>query len=267
MERPRRGGRRYALIPHRLEKHRLRLPPPQPGRVSPSVDLRGMMPPVYEQGNLGSCTAQALCAAVFALTRFDASRMFLYYNERVRDGDVAEDAGSTISTGIETLEKVGVCSEANWPYSRAFDERPSEACFQEARRHLLLRAHNVPGTLQDLRAVLSSGRPIALGIMAYSGMESREAFDTGRVHMPGPGEQPLGGHAVLCVGYDQDGWIMRNSWGSQWGDRGYFHLPTEYLLTPSHLAADFWVATAFSLASPSRPPAQPDESEPSTKEV
>lgn len=211
-------------------------------------DLRdtNRLPPPYNQGNLGSCTAQALCAAVaFQCPAFEGSKLYVYFNERTLEMTVPDDSGALLSDGIKALEMFGVCPEQDWPYVvERFTERPPHRCYVHACSHLLTRAHNVPQdeySLQTCLAVL--GLPFVVGIKVFAGLDSYEASLTGKVPMPDPNVEPcLGGHAVLCVGYDRSTreWIMRNSWGENWGDKGYFTLPFEYLLD-SDLASDIWV--------------------------
>lgn len=219
--------------------------------VPTSVDLRktGRMPPVYDQGQLGSCTANALCAAVQFSdpTRVAGSRLFVYYNERVIESDVAYDAGAQLSDGVLSLERYGVCPEAEWPYDVArFAVKPPQACYKDAAARRLLRASAVPDSLVAMKRVLAGGRPFVIGIAIYPEFESAAVAKSGAVPMPTAEEMAdpkacLGGHAVLCVGYDdtKGTWLMRNSWGAAWGLAGYFTLPYAYLLSPA-LASDGW---------------------------
>jgi len=104
----------------------------------------------------------------------------------------------------------------------------------------------VEATEQAIKAALSSGYPVVVGINVYSSFEGGDVAQTGNVPLPQPGEQQLGAHAVVCVGYTYDRWIMRNSWGAQWGDQGYFYLPIQYLTDPNLCTTDFWVITSVS---------------------
>jgi C1A family cysteine protease len=92
-----------------------------------------------------------------------------------------------------------------------------------------------------MKGCLASGYPFVFGFSVYESFESQEVKQTGRVPMPSPNEQLLGGHAVLAVGYDdsQRRFIVRNSWGKDWGMQGYFTIPYAYLLD-DNLADDFW---------------------------
>jgi len=215
-----------------------------------SVDLRKECPKVYNQYDLGSCTANALGAAFqFEQIKqnqpdFVPSRLFIYYNERVLEGTVNEDAGAMIRDGIKTMVKEGVCPEDMWPYRTGkFRKRPPQECYTEALNHQVLEYQRItPHTLYEVKHALHMGHPISFGFMIFESMMTDDVARTGVVPMPRPGEQPMGGHAVLAVGYDdkRNALLVRNSWGSSWGIGGYFWLPYEYVSKPN-MSADYWV--------------------------
>lgn len=228
--------------------------------VAQSVDLRPGMPPVYDQGQLGSCTANAISGAVQYLCmkekykfQFTPSRLFLYYNERVIEGTVLEDSGAELRDGLKALNSEGICPEAEgdgtnpdwlWPYSDGlikFRLQPPAQCYKDAVLHKAIKYESVPLDANAMRQCLSEGFPVIIGINVYSSFESQQAASTGEIPMPDTStEQLLGGHALLVVGYRADGsWIVRNSWGASWGDHGYCYLPEAYLTNPN-LASDFW---------------------------
>jgi C1A family cysteine protease len=220
---------------------------PVPPSLPSSVDLRPMCPPIENQGELGSCTGNALAGALEFLERknhvpfTDLSRLFIYYNERVIEHSVKSDAGAQIRDGVKTLAKQGVCPEKKWPYviSR-FTAKPSAACYKEAHRHLITSYHRIL-TLGEMRTCLAEGFPFVFGFTVYENFESQQVTKTGVVNMPQSEERVMGGHAVLGVGYD-DGlrrFIVRNSWGAKWGQHGYFTIPYDYLGN-RNLADDFW---------------------------
>lgn len=222
------------------------------------VDLRHLCPPVYDQGELGSCTANALAGAYQfdeikekEKSEFQPSRLYIYYNERAKDGDVNEDAGSTIKTGIQVINTQGVCpetkegSEPCWPYDTSkFTEKPTQDCYNFGKTHHSVKYHRINQNLEQLKQCLIEGYPIAFGFTVFSSFESQQVADTGVMPMPQPSEQIMGGHAVLAVGFDDDKkvFIVRNSWGPDWGDKGYFYMPYEYMTNPE-LASDFWSIT------------------------
>jgi len=214
-----------------------------------SIDLRDVptMPPVFNQGDIGSCTAQAFCAAfAFEHLEFMGSRLFLYYNERILDNNVAIDSGATLTDGIKSLQTHGLCPESEWPYiEEEFATKPPDSCYVSALKHKAIKVYNVPKNLKAMQATLASGMPFVGGIKIFSSFESKAVSGTGRVSMPKPKDKYLGGHAILICGYNntKKHWIVRNSWGPLWGDKGYFYLPYKYLLRPN-LSADFWAIEA-----------------------
>jgi C1A family cysteine protease len=227
------------------------------------VDLResGRMPPVYDQGALGSCTANALCAAqqYIDVDATQGSRLFVYYNEREMEGATSTDSGALLSDGISAFVKFGVCPEPQWPYviSR-FATKPTQACYNAALENVVTRTTRLHASEPAMKACLAAGVPFVVGFQVFESFESAAVASTGDVQMPKKGEKCLGGHAVLCVGYDDARrvWIMRNSWGGDWGDSGYFYMPYEYLLDPS-LSGDLWSIDAVALPPLPAPPAPP----------
>ena len=212
-----------------------------------SVDLRPKCSPVEDQGNLGSCTGNSLAGAVEFLEKKDGvpfinvSRLFIYYNERVIEHTVNEDAGAMIRDGIKALVKQGVCSEKKWPYVVSkFTKKPSSACYKEARNHQVTAYARIQ-TLDEMRGCLAEGYPFVFGFTVYESFESDQVAKTGVAPMPKPKEKVLGGHAVLAVGYDdaQKRFLVRNSWGTGWGMKGYFTLPYDYL-ADRNLSDDLW---------------------------
>ena len=217
--------------------------------LPPKVDLRPACPPVVDQGQLGSCTANAIAAAhrfdqlkQKAKVDFEPSRLFIYYNERVIEGTVKSDAGAEIRDGIKTLNIQGACTETTWPYTISkFKTKPTSKAYKEALLHQSVKYQAVTQTLDQMKGALASGFPFVYGFTVYDSFESTAVAKTGIVPMPAKTESVLGGHAVLCVGYDdtKQWFITMNSWGIGWGDKGFFYIPYAYLT--SNLASDFWV--------------------------
>ncbi len=242
--------KKYGWIPD-LPDHRDQLysAPVTALQTLPSTtDLRPKCPPVYDQGQLGSCTANAIGGAI----QFDhlkqklpdlvPSRLFIYYNERVMEGTVASDSGAQIRDGIKSVAQQGVCSEELWPYNIAkFRTKPTKKCYTAALKDRIVLYQRLIPTLNQLRGCLASGFPFVFGFAVYESFESPEVAKTGHAPMPMPGEQAIGGHAVLGVGYDDaNQWfIVRNSWGPKWGIKGYFTMPYAYT-TNQQLCDDFW---------------------------
>lgn len=215
-----------------------------------SVDLRGLMPPIQDQGMLGSCTAHAVAAAhqyqqgVEDQDCFEPSRLFLYYNARVLEGTVTWDSGATIRNAIKAVARWGTCSEDSWVYDiRRFKTRAPKRDYTEALNHQAISYQRLPRGMDSFRSCLAQNRPFVFGFTVYSSFESDDVASTGVVPLP-PIDQydhVLGGHAVLAVGYDdsEERFIVRNSWGEQWGNAGYFYMPYKYLLN-DNLSDDFW---------------------------
>jgi C1A family cysteine protease len=220
---------------------------PAPVTLPTFIDLRPACSSVEDQGNLGSCTGNALAGAIEFLERkdrvlfVDASRLFIYYNERAMEGTVKSDSGAMIRDGIKTLKNIGVCSEMRWPYIISkFSIKPGTACYKEALKRRITSYHRIL-TLDEMRVCLAEGFPFVFGFTVYESFESPEVAKTGIVPMPQPSERTLGGHAVVAVGYDdgQRRFIVRNSWGTAWGQKGYFTIPYEYLAN-RNLSDDLW---------------------------
>ncbi len=217
--------------------------------LPPAVDLRPGCPPVYDQGQLGSCTANAIGAAIqYEQIRqkeakpFAPSRLFIYYNERVMEHTVGQDAGAQIRDGMKSVNKIGACPETDWPYVIAnFTRKPPPGAFKDAPLGKAVSYQRVIQTLDQMKGCLAAGFPIVLGISVYESFESPQVAKSGVVPMPASSEKLLGGHAILAVGYhDADQrFIMRNSWGTSWGMKGYFTIPYAYL-TNSNLCDDLW---------------------------
>ncbi len=216
-----------------------------------SVSLRATMPPVYDQGQLGSCTANSIGAILefneLNQDESDAatpSRLFIYYNERAMEGTITQDSGAEIRDGIKSVAQLGAPPETAWPYViTKFAKKPSATAYRKALKHQAIRYARVPQTEIGLQSVLASGYPISFGFTVYESFESDVGSD-GIVPMPRPDESVLGGHAVVAIGYKQIRrqlyFECRNSWGPDWADNGYFWMPATYVTSHS-LARDFWV--------------------------
>jgi C1A family cysteine protease len=223
--------------------------PRRAGTLPPSVDLRATCPPVYDQGQLGSCTANAIGAAVefdqkkqkLAQT-FTPSRLFIYYNERALEGTVSSDSGAMIRDGIKAIAAEGVCPEPTWPYIEAnFAQRPPQTCYKVGSTHPAVQYSRLAQVVAQMKGCLAAGYPFVFGFTVYECFETDEVAASGVVPMPAASEMSLGGHAVMAAGYDDASqrFLVRNSWGAAWGMGGYFTIPYAYL-GDTNLADDFW---------------------------
>lgn len=239
-------------VPDKRDHKFLAAARPAEAPLPASADLRSKMPAAYDQGDLGSCTANAIAAAIqFLLGKqgkkvFTPSRRFIYYNERVLEHTVFSDSGAQIRDGIKTVVKQGACKETTDPYNiRRFTVRPTTKAYAEALKTRAVSYARVARDLNLMKACLAQGDPFVIGFTVYDSFVSDEVAATGIVPMPGPSESVLGGHAVLVVGYDDSlydgrgGFIVRNSWGPDWAQSGNFTLEYAYLLD-DNLSDDFW---------------------------
>jgi C1A family cysteine protease len=233
-------------------------------KLPSSVDLRAWCSRVEDQGSLGSCTAHAGVGIVEYYEKrafgkyIDASRLFLYKVTR-NLLHWKGDTGAFLRSTMGALVLFGVPPEEYHPYGIPdFDEEPTAFCYAFAQNYQTIKyfRHDPPGTSKDLlleriRTYSSTGHPSMFGFTVYSSIS--QATKTGKIPFPCKGEKILGGHAVAVVGYDDKikitntgsckaettgALLIRNSWGTAWGESGYGWLPYKYVL--EGLAEDFW---------------------------
>jgi C1A family cysteine protease len=217
-----------------------------------SVDLRttGFLPPVWDQGQLGSCVWHATPAGLmFARAKAGTpvpmpSRLAGYYETRKIEGDVKQDAGCEIRDAIKVLVKEGVPPESEWPYVETkFAKAPPAKVLADGKPDEITgyqRLNNVA----DYLDCLAKGYPVIIGVSVFQALESNAVAKSGSVPMPGKHDTPIGGHAILLTGYETDGrFIFRNSWSADWGMNGYGHFPHAYI-ADANLATDAWVILA-----------------------
>lgn len=203
---------------------------------------------IFHQGKLGSCTANAIAAAFEFdqhkqhVAEFVPSRLFIYYNERCVEGTVFMDSGAQLRDGIKVMHRLGCCPEEMWPYEiEMYQTRPAEECYEVAAAHTAQAYQRVQQDVMHLKSCIAEGFPFVFGFIVCQSFESKQVATSGKMPMPTNSDRPLGGHAVIAVGYDdsQEVFIVRNSWGSKWGQRGYFMMPYDYIRNKM-LAQDFW---------------------------
>jgi len=227
---------------------------PHAGPLPPACDLLAPAPGVpglpFDQGQLGSCGPNAAGAAVM-LARARAglaplpppSRLFVYYTTRALMGTTRQDSGVSNTLMFRALRQSGWCAEPLWPYDVSrFRQRPPAAAYAAAAENKVADAAAVGMSLAALKTCLAVARqPVVVGFEVFPSFETPEVDRTGDVPMPARGEEPVGGHDVLVVGYDDARQRFRflNSYGPGWGAKGFGTLPYAYLTSPA-LAGDFW---------------------------
>lgn len=220
----------YNIARARAERQ-IRFHLPVFGALPPSVDLRQYCPPIEDQGQLGSCTAFAGSGYREFMEIKDGqqltplSQLFLYYNERVAEGTVDQDSGATIQECMTSLANIGMAPLADDPYDISkFTQKPPAQAYSDAGA-FKIHGFTMLGNLQDTKAALAQGHPVDIGFTVYQSFEN--IGSDGMMPVPQANESILGGHSVDVVGYDdaRQVLIVRNSWGSSWGDQGYFYMP------------------------------------------
>lgn len=213
---------------------------------------------VYDQGNLGSCTANAFCAAYcilqnvkFTTVKHQPSRLFLYFYERLIEEpthNIAKltDSGADVINGVDYVKKNGICSEINWPYNIAkYNLMPPVKCNVDATTHKISNYHTLPlgpNLLSNIKIAINNSTPVLVAMAVYESFESDATAKTGSVTMPKPTEACLGGHEMCIVGYTDDKklFTVLNSWGAGWGSGGFCYIPYDYF-TNHNLAFEFVV--------------------------
>jgi C1A family cysteine protease len=233
-----------------------------------TMDLRQWFSPVENQLNLGSCTANAGVGLVeyFEKRAFgkhtDASRLFLYKVTR-RLLSFTGDSGAFLRGTMGALALFGVPPEEFWPYTddaTKFDEEPPAFCYSFAQNYQAIKYFRLdpPGypadkVLTRIKTTIAAGMPVMFGFSVYNSIFDPGVSDTGKIPYPGANDSQSGGHAIVAAGYDdkmeiaksgigepgtKGAFLIRNSWGEEWGDKGYGWLPYEYVL--KGLADDWW---------------------------
>jgi len=221
------------------------------------VSLSAFCSPIQDQKKSSSCVAHAVCGALEYLEAvalkqeveiFQAyfqpiSRLFVYYNARKIDGNQSFDQGAQIRNAIMGIRQNGICRETLWPFDLTqICTEPSSVAYLEAIEHKILYGYSLDNKdLNALKTCLACGYPFVFGADLCQSFMSDEVEKTGIIPMPSSTENFVGGHAMLCVGYNDltKQFLIRNSWGEEWGLKGYAWMPYEYL-TNRYLCSDAW---------------------------
>lgn len=237
-----------------LRKLRQQLPAKVDLRTAPAP---ASLWPIYDQGNLGSCTANAIGKLYEyqqrkqGFTDYLPSRLFIYYGEREIEGTIRSDAGAEIRDGLKVVNHLGAPHETLCPYNiGAFEEKPAQQAYDDGQLHQAVAYESVAVKTTAVKAALAAGHPVVIGFTVSASFYNIGA--DGFMPIPKPGERVEGGHAVLVVGYARmkatwdrtakDYAIVQNSWGATWGDKGFFYMPLAWLCNTAN-ADDFWTIT------------------------
>ncbi len=226
-----------------------------------TFSLRPEMPPVLDQGDLGSCTAHGTTTAVRfdriaqKLPDVDLSRLFVYYQTRLMEGDVSQDAGGQVRDAIKSINLYGVPVESDWPYVESrFAQKPPAKAYTDGKLNLSLSYARVTHSAAAVKTMLAvKKRPVVFGFTCYAGLQSQDTAESGI--LPLPSGASIGGHCTAVEGWTNDlpsvlkgapaatagtdFYEIRNSWGEDWGDAGNFWMPAKYFLNAS-LVSDLW---------------------------
>lgn len=248
----------YGFLPGFRDRRDHKFGVPLPVAALPTKkDLVPGCPPIFDQMQENSCTANAFIAAVYfdrkrqGLPSLDLSRRFVYWNTRRIEVTTDSDAGGMIRDAIKTSNVTGVCEEKWCPYDdNLVFEEPSIDAYNNVVEHAVSYDRlddpklSMSAQLGVMKSCLAAGYPFILGIAIYESFESDEVSKTGIVTMPSDSEGLLGWHAVMVCGYDDADsggrFTLQNSWGESWGNKGRFTIPYPFLTTPD-LAMDAWV--------------------------
>lgn len=244
--------REYGFIKEQVDERDLRYSASKPIAGLPSkTDLRDQLPEAWDQLSTSSCTAHGIAACLWSgqivaeQEPVMPSRLFIYYNERLLEGDVITDSGAIIRDGIKVCNRNGIVSENVWPFAEDFiNTKPSQLAYENAMQN---RIHFYAAVdlrnVNQIKLALSHKLPVVFGFMVYSFFESNEMAETGILNMPKRKERLLGGHCVAIVGHDDEKemFLVRNSWGTEWNPKmkGYFWMSYKYVT--SNLCSDGWV--------------------------
>ena len=211
------------------------------------VDLREWASPVEDQYDLGSCTANAVANAYELLVNMylpaesvDLSRLFIYYNSRRLEGTVTEDTGAFLSDTLKAAKNFGICAESLWPYDiNKFNVKPTEECYVDARKRQLTNFTEVQSA-DDAVSALNNNQPVVFGLPISKDF-SYLSWQDPILKMPDDSDE-VGGHAMCMVGYNLDSkmFLVKNSFGIYWGDKGYCWIPFDYVQAKGY---DMWTFT------------------------
>ena len=204
-----------------------------------SVSLKDHFTKVKDQGKIGACTVFAISSIFeYNLKRYtgeeiDLSESFVYYNVRHLDGKELEDTGSSYQAVIASVGTQGICKESLHPYTSLLSNAPSDEAYLDGETRRITKAQNVNIKADDIKSAIQEGYPVAISLKIFDSFNTT----TGFVKRPTKSEiesADFGYHAMVIVGYSDDTkfFVVRNSWGEDFGDKGYCYIPYSYICDP-----------------------------------
>lgn len=227
-------GRTYYLMPKNIEVPLDETYVPQLDKLPSQVDLRKQFTPIKDQQNLGACSAFALVSIYEYILKKNGhnntclSELFSYQNARIRQGKNAEDGeGTSLYDNVMGMGEKGICLNEIFPYVPDINLMPNESAYDDAQKRKITKALNVERNISHIKSAISQGYPVAISLSLYESFKSEKS---GFVPHPG-NEEFVGYHAMVVCGYsDKDKiFIVRNSWGEKFGDKGYCYIPYSYI--------------------------------------
>lgn len=204
-----------------------------------SVSLKEYFTKIKDQGQIGACTVFAISSIYeYILKRnseeeADLSESFVYYNVRHLEGKELEDTGSSFQDVIASIGEQGICTESLHPYTRSLSDTPSDEAYLDGETRRITKAMNVNVALNDIKSAIQEGYPVAISLKIFDSFKANLGF----VRRPSDEEiesGDFGYHAMVVVGYSDDTkfFLVRNSWGEHFGDKGYCYIPYSYISDP-----------------------------------
>lgn len=215
------------------------------------VDLSPYCTP-SNQFQLSSCVGNSTADSVEILNAIagyntvQLSRLFVYAMARIRAGDpkLEKDEGTYIRTAFDTLSRFGVCDEYLWPYDeKLVHTSPSLKAQRQAVGHRIHAYYRIDrkgdDRLEDIITALRANHPVVFGTQISDAF--RASKDRTPINRPGSDDNLLGGHAMIIVGYLGGCFLVKNSWGANWGSHGFCLMTPEYISWSK--TWDLWVPT------------------------
>lgn len=207
------------------------------------------MPPILNQGKLGSCAINSICNVIRYCEMIEdkdyskqLSSLFVYYNVRNMEGNVNEDSGAQIRNVLKSINTHGACYEKTWPNNiTQFAEKPTPSCYKEGKDHRTIRYERITQDITHIKYAIQSGFPVVFGLSVFESIEQKSVIKFGIIPFPLNGSKKIGNHCAICCGWDDSRrlFTIMNSWGTNWGDNGYGYISYDYLSNPN-FARDFW---------------------------